>query len=203
MLSASKLSSVNNKLVRPGIYEIQSSATSLFLNSFEDPVYNGRCDDALTFKKLPTRRGKVREPAIGTKLPLTLSSGDSKASAMGTRSNRLSAACIARWPTETSLCSKLSLVPTVWTIKHMDEESDKVRIIWSVSGVAWEAYRSKDERVAWKLVINSLKPARMSRSHQQERLLTGTCCQLRCLLQTTGKSSQDCILYKACSARHM
>ena len=50
----------NNKLVKPGIYEIQSGVTSLFLNSVNQAVYNGWYDDALTLEKHPNRRGKVR-----------------------------------------------------------------------------------------------------------------------------------------------
>jgi hypothetical protein len=50
---------VRNKLVKPGIYEIQSEMTGLYLNSVEDAIYNRWCDDTLTLDKRPSRRGKV------------------------------------------------------------------------------------------------------------------------------------------------
>lgn len=49
----------NGKLVKPGVYEIVSCSTGLWLNSLEEPVYNGWCDDALTLNTQPNRRGKV------------------------------------------------------------------------------------------------------------------------------------------------
>ncbi|KAI0795354.1 hypothetical protein BC629DRAFT_320277 [Irpex lacteus] len=54
--------SINNKFVRPGIYEIQSSATSLFLNP---PNGSGDRLEALTLNGQGLRAGKWEITKIG------------------------------------------------------------------------------------------------------------------------------------------
>ncbi|KAI0088294.1 hypothetical protein BDY19DRAFT_190354 [Irpex rosettiformis] len=120
--------SVNNRLVQPGIYEIQSGVTSLFLNSTEDAVYNGWCDDALTLKQLPSRRGKWEIAKVGDGYTIK---------------QVFSGMYCALVDGEQFLYQPvvLSKIPTIWAIEYVDESSEKVRIMWSVSEIAWETIR--------------------------------------------------------------
>jgi hypothetical protein len=48
-----------SRAVQPGIYEIQHTVSSLYLDSLSGRVYNGVYDDALTLSDRPSRMGKV------------------------------------------------------------------------------------------------------------------------------------------------
>ncbi|KAI0088295.1 hypothetical protein BDY19DRAFT_190321 [Irpex rosettiformis] len=129
----------NNKLVKPGIYEIQSGVTSLFLNSVDGSVYNGWCDDALTLGKYPNRRGKWEIAGVGGGFTIKqVSSGLFCALADGEQ--------FVYQPVV------LSSVPTIWTIEYIDEASETVRIMWSISDICWETVRSNEEPLAYRKV---------------------------------------------------
>ncbi|KAI0093387.1 hypothetical protein BDY19DRAFT_923486 [Irpex rosettiformis] len=126
-----KSSSVNNRLVEPGIYEIQSGVTSLFLNSTADAVYNGWCDDALTLKRFPSRRGKWEITKVGDGYTIKqVFSGMYCALVDGDRF--LSQPVV------------LSKIPTIWAIDYLDESSEKARILWSASEIAWEMIQANN-----------------------------------------------------------
>ncbi|KAI0692706.1 hypothetical protein BC835DRAFT_1416361 [Cytidiella melzeri] len=122
----------NTKLVRPGVYEIQSAATRLFLNSTEKSVYNGWCDDALTLQKQPNRCGKWKINQVGGGYTIEQ-----------VQSGMYCALADAEQFVYQPVV--LSSVPTVWTVEYVDNAIDKVRIIWSVSDMCWENARKNAE----------------------------------------------------------
>lgn len=50
----------STRSVRDGMYEIVDNGSGQYLNSIQESIYNGFCDDALILQDRPTRFGKVR-----------------------------------------------------------------------------------------------------------------------------------------------
>ncbi|KAI0755420.1 hypothetical protein BC629DRAFT_1554158 [Irpex lacteus] len=114
-------SSINNKFVKPGIYEIQSSATSLFLNP---PNGSGDRLEALTLNGQGLRAGKWEIKKIGDGYTIRqVISG--LFCALQNPVNCLDEPVV------------LSSMPTIWVI-DMEDESEQIWISCPISHLAWE-----------------------------------------------------------------